>query len=151
MSVFAFGSSCQILPDCELVHAYVNTLAGVMELSFLTVPTICEPLIPQLTAVSTATYEHLTGLRLADNPVIDLTGEVDFLIGSDHYWELATERVRRGSSGPIAMETKLGWVLSGPLSCNSIIETPPRDLTTLLRSDFTRIRFECNSTFILGT
>ena len=103
-----------------------------MELSFLTVPTICEPLNPQLTAVSTGTYEHLSGLRLADNPGIGSAGEVEFLIGSDHYWELATGRVSRGSCGPIAVETKLGWVLSGPLSCCSTIETPQKDLTTLL-------------------
>ena len=48
MSVFAFGSSCQVLSDCELVHATVDTLDGAMKFSFLTIPTICEPLNPQL-------------------------------------------------------------------------------------------------------
>ena len=38
----------------------------------------------------------------------------------------------RGSCGPIAVETKLGWVLSGPLSCCSTVEMPRKDLTTLL-------------------
>ena len=82
--------------------------------------------------MSTSTFEHLSGLRLADNPGVGSTGEVELLIGSDHYWELATGRVSRGSCGPIAVETKLGWVLSGPLSCSSTAGNPPRDLTTLL-------------------
>ncbi len=41
--------------------------------------------------------------------------EVDLLVGSDYYWELATGRICRGNDGPVAVETKLGWVLSGPV------------------------------------
>ena len=41
--------------------------------------------------------------------------EVYLLVGSDHYWELTTGRVSRGEDGPMAVETKLGWVLSGPV------------------------------------
>ena len=37
------------------------------------------------------------------------------LIGADYYWEIVTGRICRGGSGPIAIETKLGWVLSGPV------------------------------------
>ena len=44
-----------------------------------------------------------------------LAVEVDILIGADYYWELATGRVNRGEDGPIAVETKLGLVLSGPV------------------------------------
>ena len=29
--------------------------------------------------------------------------------------EIVTGRICRGRSGPIAIETKLGWVLSGPV------------------------------------
>ena len=45
--------------------------------------------------------------------------EVDVLIGSDHYWELATGEVRRGDSGPVAIKTRLGWVLSGMMPASS--------------------------------
>jgi len=41
---------------------------------------------------------------------------VDVLIGSDYYWQLVTGSICRGASGPIAIHTKLGWVLSGPSS-----------------------------------
>ncbi len=41
--------------------------------------------------------------------------DVDLLIGSDYYWGLTTGRASRREGGPVAMETKLGWALSGPV------------------------------------
>ena len=29
-------------------------------------------------------------------------------------WELTTGKIRHGNAGPVAIQTKLGWVLSGP-------------------------------------
>ena len=40
---------------------------------------------------------------------------MDILIGSDHYWDFVTGKLRRPANGPVAIETKLGWVLSGPV------------------------------------
>ena len=45
------------------------------------------------------------------------------VIGSDYYWSLVTGEVCRGNSGPIAIHTKLGWVLSGPTSLRDFITT----------------------------
>ena len=39
------------------------------------------------------------------------------LIGSDHYWKITTGEVVRGDSGPAAICTCLGSVLSGPTHC----------------------------------
>jgi len=36
------------------------------------------------------------------------------LIGSDYYWEFMTGETVRGRDGPVAVNTTLGWVLSGP-------------------------------------
>lgn len=41
---------------------------------------------------------------------------VDVLIGSDYYWALVKGSICRGASGPTAIHTKLGWMLSGPSS-----------------------------------
>ena len=41
--------------------------------------------------------------------------EVDVLIGSDYYWDFATGKTSRGESGPNAIHTSLGWILSGPV------------------------------------
>ena len=51
-------------------------------------------------------YDHLVGLKLADTSDGGPAVEIDLLIGSDHYWELATGRVSRGNGGPVAMETR---------------------------------------------
>ena len=38
------------------------------------------------------------------------------LIGSDYYWSVVTgETVRGGVDGPVAVHTRLGWILSGPI------------------------------------
>ena len=41
---------------------------------------------------------------------------IEVLIGSDYYWSIATGQVKRGQNGPTAIETRLGWVLSGPVN-----------------------------------
>ena len=43
--------------------------------------------------------------------------QVDLLIGSDYYWDFITGTILRGSDGPVAIDTRLGWVLSGQVSC----------------------------------
>lgn len=61
-------------------------------------------------------YPHLSGLDFADKPEDTQQLQVDILVGSDHYWDLTTGRVQRGIDGPVAIDTKLGWVLSGPIT-----------------------------------
>ena len=41
---------------------------------------------------------------------------MDILVGLDHCWDLITGRVQRGTHGPVAIDTRLGWALSGPIS-----------------------------------
>ena len=60
-------------------------------------------------------YKHLSDLDLADSKEGSDRMAIDMLIGSDYYWELATGKTIRGEGGPVAIHTKLGWVLSGPV------------------------------------
>ena len=54
------------------------------------------------------------------------------LIGSDYYWEIMNGEVRRGTTGPVAINTKLGWVLSGPgPTLHSGLETPVLSLIAM--------------------
>ena len=39
---------------------------------------------------------------------------IDILIGTDFYWKFYNRNVINANEGPVAMETCLGWVLSGP-------------------------------------
>ena len=61
-------------------------------------------------------HPHLLGLELGDFSNTALDMPIDILIGSDYYWQLVTGSICRGTSGPVAVHTKLGWVLSGPSS-----------------------------------
>ncbi|XP_024878250.1 uncharacterized protein LOC112458723 [Temnothorax curvispinosus] len=61
-------------------------------------------------------WSHLADLTLADPDPMN-SDPIDILIGADLYSELILDGVRKGSSGqPIAQNTILGWVLSGPMS-----------------------------------
>ena len=84
-------------------------------MSFSTVPIICEPLSCQPIVYTKQRYSYLTDLDLADSSHVGDELQIDALIGSDHYWQIATGRVIQGQSGPTAIHTHLGWVLSGPV------------------------------------
>ena len=44
---------------------------------------------------------------------------MDVLIGSDCYWTIVTGQTTVGDHGPIALDSKLDWLLSGPLNDHS--------------------------------
>lgn len=115
IKTFGNTESCDKL--CDVVHLTVKLEEGeTLSITALVVPMICSPLTSQPINASGETYEHLAGLKLADSGDPRDTMEVDVLIGSDWYWSLVTGRVIRGESGPTAIHTKVGWILSGPTS-----------------------------------
>ena len=108
-----FGSTEGRDATCEAVDLGLDTTDGeAFKLTALVVPFICNPLTSQ--PIDHA-RDHLQGIDLADSANVGDTLEVDMLIGSDFYWSLVTGEVRRGSSGPTAIQTRVGWILSGPV------------------------------------
>ena len=99
-----------------------------MNLLFLAVPFICEPLCGQTISCVTELYEYLANLDFADYSCDSDELEVDTLIGADNYWKLVTGKLINRGDGPTAVHTRLGWVLSGPVegllsqntSCNLV-------------------------------
>ena len=58
-----------------------------------------------------ANYSYLINLELAD---IGGGGDIDLLIGADYYWAIVDGIVMKGeSNGPVALSSKLGWVVRG--------------------------------------
>ena len=116
LSIAAFGSArggtkvCPIISVGVILKGYPS-----LNMSLFIVPTICEPLIGQPIDVCIEQNPHLTGLELADWAVQGSKLEVDMLIGADHYWDLVTGAVYKNKGGPTAIQTRLGWVLSGPI------------------------------------
>ena len=58
-------------------------------------------------------YSHLTGLELADNTDGQSELKIDILIGMDYYFSFLTGKKRQGVSGPVAMESVIGWIFGG--------------------------------------
>ena len=87
---------------------------GALVLPAVVVPHICDPVRTCSIDPASGVYEHLSGLELADSGINGSDVGVDLLIGSDHYWKIVTGTVVKGDDGPTAIETRLGWVLSGP-------------------------------------
>ena len=56
--------------------------------------------------------------------------DVDLLIGSDFYWKFLTGEIRQGEVGPVAMKTKVGWVLSGPVCQASALQAANTNIVT---------------------
>ena len=118
---------CQLVSVGVLLKDYPNK-----SLSLHVVPGICEPLSCQPVAVSIESYEQLMSLDLADSASTDSRLPVDMLIGCDYYWELVTGNICRIEKGPTAIQTKLGWVLSGPTNTPIVEHSASCTVTTHL-------------------
>ena len=69
-------------------------------------------------------YRHLRGLKLADYHQDDAAIKIDILLGADHYYEFVTNVIRRGDAKtPVAVNSKLGWLLSGPMGGDNFTNT----------------------------
>ena len=61
-------------------------------------------------------YNYLKNLDFADKYTSDNSEKsIDILIGMDYYFNFVTGKIKRGPPGcPVAIESNLGWILSGP-------------------------------------
>ena len=113
-----FGNSSFEAKSCDVVRFKIQkaNCNETLDITAYTSPVICSSLP---TLVNTQEYDHLDGLELADSDYRDTHKPIDVLIGSDHYWTVVTGDTIIGNSGPIALSSKLGWLLSGPLDNSS--------------------------------
>ena len=83
-------------------------------LSIFIVPTIAVPLkISATSRVRALPYLH--GLQLAHPVNTDGDFNISLLVGADHYWDIVEDHIIRGD-GPTATSSKIGYLLSGPVS-----------------------------------
>ena len=65
-------------------------------------------------------YSHLANIWFSDVCQKDEKLEIDILVGTDYLWRFQTGQIVRGRiDEPVALETTLGWVASGPLKYSS--------------------------------
>lgn len=58
---------------------------------------------------------HLRQLNLADSNIDNSCLVVDVLIGSNYYWSFMLTQIIKGKIGPVAMKSKVGYVIIVPL------------------------------------
>ena len=111
-----FGSDKFKKQNCERVEINVDVGDNVVAIKALTFPTICSPMA---TRVDLKAYPHIQGLQLADSFSNGSDREIGLLIGADYYQDFVTGDIIKGSAGPIATSSKLGWLLSGNAAASS--------------------------------
>ena len=142
-----FGDSIFKKKDCEVVNVTLQSSRdGDISVTTLVFPTICSPMSVR---VDIDRYTHLQGLELADCLIAsesnhDHSGDtIDVLIGSDYYWEFVTNEIIHGEKGPVAVNSKFGWLIFGPVKgigsndviTDLIIEGSSADVTSLDSDD----------------
>lgn len=113
LNLNTFGESRFKTQSCDVVNLQLRKSehGDPVTISALTFPVFCSP----LPAKVNTSYAHLDGLELADEP--NSSGSsIELLIGSEYYWNFVTGETKRGKEGPIAVNSKLGWLLSGPVN-----------------------------------
>ena len=105
-----------------------------VEMEALAIPNICNPLGP--VKLDLQNNPHLQGLSLAD-VYLRNSVQVDVLIGADHYYSFVTGTCKRINEPEslIAVESHLGWILTG--SVNSYSKHTTSMLTTVENSEVT--------------
>ena len=142
--VKTFGNEYPKLMSCDLVQVSITATDGLeLYVNAFSVPVICSPISNQAVELAVKQYPHLRGLNLADNSSPSNEVDIDILIGADFYWNFVSNESRRGEQpGPVALLTRLGWVLSGPIDnyCEEVRSTTNFAATHVLRVDATAVQ-----------
>ena len=113
-----FGDNHHKVRGCNVVNLDIlkTDRTDSVNITALCFPTICTNL-PSV--VDVHDHPHLVGLELADDPDKP-RDRIDVLIGSDFYWDIVTGDMKMGERGPIALSSRLGWLLSGPIESMAV-------------------------------
>ena len=100
----------------DVVRLFVTAINGDhLPIEALVVPQVTAPL--KFNATRVQAMPHLAGLKLAHPQPATQPFHVHLLIGCDAYWTFIQDTVIRGGPNePVAVQSKLGFLLSGPLT-----------------------------------
>ena len=111
MSIMTFGSNEEKPQVCEFVKVGLTLRDGdSQQLTLLAVPMIYVSLLPLSLLPSTRI------MTISPDWILQTLQMGTYNWKSISWLDLITGRTRRGASGPVAIDTRLGWVLSGPTS-----------------------------------
>ena len=110
----SFGDNGRQVSRMKTATVYLQTDEGEeIGINILVIPQIAAPIRTHIKSVSN--MPHLHDLKLAHPASAGDLFDINVLIGADHYWDIVGDKVIRGN-GPTAMESKLGYLLSGPIT-----------------------------------
>lgn len=106
-SVIQCSETCSIEIKSHIDNTFTTRLdCFVLAQITSTIPALCQ---------LSAQFCIPDNIRLADPQFLD-SKDVDILIGADRFWDLLGEGKFRLPNGPFLQNTKLGWIISGPIS-----------------------------------
>ena len=115
MSISAFGGTSTPSTLQSISIQLVTRSNDEVTLSVVVVPTIATPLkISNLAYQAVEQLPYLQGLDLAHPITHSPNFEITVLIGADFYWHVVEDKIIC-ENGPTAVQSKLGYLLSGPL------------------------------------
>jgi len=121
LRIATFGNQDQQLQAVNLIElALTKPETGFeMTLNAFSVPRICSDSQGQDLHWVKETYPRLRDIDFTDTCFNGGPMQIDLLIGSDYIWNFFDGKTIRGEKsgqgGPVAVSTKAGWVLSGPI------------------------------------
>ena len=122
ITVSSFGAQVSTPKKFAVATICIHTLnGGRIPVSVLVVPKLAAPI---RNSVRTCLHQlpYLKGLYLAHPITSDDNFHVSVLVGADHYWQFIQDHIVRGN-GPTAVQSRLGYLLSGPLPVPQVVET----------------------------
>ena len=142
ITVSSFGAQVATPTRFAVASISVHTLnGGQIPISVLIVPKLTAPVRNSI-RTHLEQFPYLQGLTLAHPITSDENFHVSVLIGADYYWQFIQDHVVRGN-GPTAVQSRLGYLLSGPLPLLQPIEAASLHVSILscTTTDVTQSRF----------
>ncbi|XP_074653952.1 uncharacterized protein LOC141908029 [Tubulanus polymorphus] len=125
LNVSTFGNTDYVSRECDLVKLHLQCVdKSYLSIRALVVPHITNPVfVAERTNINNI-QSH--GLKLA-HPLTEPVGRFDIslLIGADQYYDIVTDEVIRfDDCNTVAVGSKLGFILAGPI-CSSTWDSTP--------------------------
>ena len=130
ITVSSFGEQISTPTRFAVTTISIHTLNGSqIPISVLIVPKLAAPVRNSI-RTHLNQFSYLQGLTLAHPVTSDENFSISVLIGADYYWQFIQDHVARGD-GPTAVQSRLGYLLSGPLPLPQPISTTSLHISIL--------------------
>ena len=114
-NVNVFGQRKPVLKVGDIVEFEIKKRDFNLKMSALTSPHVCNPLKPL--QANDQIMSDLNKLMLADPQIMTTDSlPIGLLCGADVYWSIMTGKMKQLSSGPMAVYTPVGCIISGPVN-----------------------------------